>query len=244
MAADRSLIFKLNGKRPEELSIERLALYIKTLGELVGSSAFVRAKGVGAGSVEVSLVVKPAHYAALVERLTTAQNPKLAPTTVSTTVRELEEMITVDRVTAEVRAGRTKLLYLRGYTRDGGQAVGPVVQRYSVRGHIIGLEGKDATKHARIAEFGSTREIHGDFRTDDVADKLHKYLWKGVVEVSGVARWMRHADGQWELKTFRIEDAQPLSDVRPSEFLRDLREAIGEGVPPSQLVKASKSVRE
>jgi hypothetical protein len=243
MAADRTIVFKLNGKRPEELTIERLALYLRTLGELVGSNTSVRAKAIVGGSVEISLTVNRDYYPALVERLTTAQNPDRAAATVAKTVRQLEVMITEDCVTAEARAGRTKLFHLRGYAAEFGQAVGPIVQRHSVRGEIIGLEGKDATKHARIAEFGSAREVHGDFRDDAIAEKLLHYLWKGVVEISGTARWFRHADGYWELKAFHIDDAQAVADSRPSDFVRELREAFTGAETPTDLVKTSRTVR-
>lgn len=242
MAATRTVTFKLNGKRPEDLPIDRIGQYLKVLADLVGAAGSVRATALRAGSVAVDLTVAPHHYPALVERLSTARNPD-ASTAVAKVVRTIEQMISEDGVTAEVRAGRTKIFYLEGYAKSAGDPVGPVAQHYVVRGTLIGLEGKDATKHARIAEYGTDRELHGFFRDDDVAvaEKLTEYLWKGVIEVSGTAKWLRYPDGRWELKSFRIEDARALEGGRPSEFIRGLRTALGDS--GADVLAGAKQVR-
>lgn len=95
-----------------------------------------------------------------------------------------------------------------------------MLQRHVIRGQIIGLEGKDATKHVRIAEYGTGRELRGDFRDIQLASVLAAHLWGDVVELSGTARLMRHPDGIWELKTFRIDHVQELESGAPSEFVR------------------------
>src|SRR5690606_30205676 len=144
MSDDRTVTFKLNGKRPDDFTIERLAHYLRVLGDLVSSPGKVRARRITPGSVRVELAVEHDHYPTFVERLTSAKNPSRATSALRKSVSDLEEMITADKVTAEITAGRTKLLFLRGYASETGSIVGPIVQRHFVRGRVIGLEGKDA----------------------------------------------------------------------------------------------------
>lgn len=226
MSDDRTVTFKLNGKRPDDFTIDRLAQYLNALGDLVSSPGKVRVKRLTPGSVKVELAVENTHYPKFVERLTIAKNPARAPATLRKVVANLEDMVTADNVTAEVVAGRTKLLFLRGYERSTGAVLGPVIQRHAIRGKVIGLEGKDATKHVRIAEYGTGREIRGEFREADVAERLTRYLWKEVVELTGTARMLRHPDGTWEMKVFRVDGVDELESTSPSQVVHGLRQAL------------------
>lgn len=224
----RKATFKLLGGKPEDLQIERLARYLELVATLAGAPDKVRVLSLTGGSVKVALAVSRDHYPALVERVSTAQNPARATAAVTKAVHELREMITDDGMTAEFVAGRTRLMHLRGYERASGEVVGPVLQRWSVRGQVIGLEGKDATKHVRLSEYGTRREVRGDFRSDQLARRLVDHLWQEVVELSGMARMYRHPDGQWELRAFHVDDVKALDPTKPSEILGDLRAALGD----------------
>jgi hypothetical protein len=243
MDRDRSVIFKLRGKRLCELQPARVAQYVKLIAELVGSPDQVRFTKISEGSICAGLAVNPRHYPTFVERMTTAKTPSRASTTVAKTVHQLEEMITEDDMTAEVKAGRTKLLQLHGYSRETGSVIGPVIQPFNVRGQLIGLEGKDKTKHARIAEGGSSREVHGEIRDDSLAVALTAHLWRGAIEVSGVARLFRHPDGRWEIKHFRVEAFRPLDLDAPSAVMSQLREALGDASGAELLSKNVKTTR-
>lgn len=229
-AQRRTAVFKLNGKRPEDLPIERLAQYMRVLSDLVGPSEKVRVRGITASSVKFAVAVDPSHYATLVERMATAKNPDRASSTVTKAVRQLEKMVTEDNVTAEFSAGRTRLLYLRGYARETGAVLGPLAQRYSVRGQIIGLEGRDATKHVRLLEYGTGQELRGDFRSAELGRLLTQHLWGAVVELSGAARLLRYPDGRWELQSFHIDTVTELEVTRISDVVRALQGPLaGEG---------------
>lgn len=241
MSTDRTVTFKLNGKRPDDFTIERLAQYLNVLGDLVGSPGKVKVKKLAPGSVKVELAVERDHYPKFVERLTTAKNPSRAPATLRKVVAGLEEMVTEDNVTAEVTAGRTKLLYLRGYSRATGPVIGPIVQRHAIRGQVIGLEGKDATKHVRIMEFGTNREMRGEFRETELAEILVKHLWKDVVELTGTARMFRHPDGTWEIKSFRVDGVEELDSMAPSQVVRNLRQVLADiGLSKNPIGEAKK----
>lgn len=222
----RTAVFKLKGKSPQDLPIDRLAQYMRALADLLGSSEKVRLSGLKAGSVEFGLAVDALHYPVLIERITTASNRDRASSTVRKAITQIEAMITEDGVTAEFRAGRTRLLHLHGYSRENGVILGPLAQPFTVRGRIIGLEGKDATKHVRLQEYGTGREFRGDFRRDDLGRKLARYLWGEVVELSGAARLLRYPDGIWQLQSFHIEDVVELDASSVSDVMHAMRDPL------------------
>ena len=239
----RAATFKLNGGRPQDIPIERLIKYMSHLAELVGSSNSVRISGVSKGSVKFGLAVQQDYYATLVERVATAKNAQRASATVAKAVRGLEEMMTDDGLTGDFLVGKTKLLHLRGYSRAAGPVIGPVLQRYTVRAKVIGLEGKDATKHVRLIEHGTKRELRGDFRSDQLAVRLTEHLWKDVIEVSGMARMYRHPDGEWELRIFHVDDVKPVDPSRPSEVLQGLGNIFGDGATGSDARATARRIR-
>lgn len=244
MSDDRTVNFKILGKRPDDFTIERLARYLSVLADLAGGPDKVRVKKLTPGSVNVQLAVDSNHYPKFVERVTTAKNPERAPASLRKAVSDLEEMVTCDNVRAEITAGRTKLLYLRGYSRASGSVLGPVVQRYAVRGRVIGLEGKDATKHVRIAEYGTGREVRGEFRDEAIANQLTRLLWKDVAELAGTARLIRHPDGAWELRSFRVESVLELEQSSPSQVVSQLRKALAGVDLGTDPLREAKKLRE
>ncbi|MGQ0430503.1 MAG: hypothetical protein ACT4UQ_11270 [Gammaproteobacteria bacterium] len=240
----RTVTFRLVGKRPDELSFDRLMQYLRTVAELAGSPDRVRLRSLRPGSVQVDLAVSREEYPVVLGRFSSAKNPQLASLAVQKAVRKIEDMITEDNVRVEVVAGKTKVLQLRGYTRTTGSIIGPVVQPFTVRGQLVGLEGKDATKHARIVESGTKREVHGSLRDTSLAVRLKDCLWHGFVEVSGTARLFRHPDGFWELKAFHIERFRELEGAKPSDFVRTLRSAFKEIDLGDDPVAAAKRLRD
>jgi hypothetical protein len=239
----RTAVFKLNGRRPQDIPIERLLKYMSLVAELVGTSQSVRISGITKGSVKFGFAVLPNHFPTFVERVATAKNTKRAPATVTKAVRGLEEMITEDGLTGDFLVGTTKLLHLHGYTRMAGPVVGPVLQRYTVRARIVGLEGKDATKHVRLIEHGSNRELRGDFRNDQLAVRLTEHLWKEVVEVSGMARLFRHPDGEWELRAFHIDDVRSIDPSQPSDVIEGLRAVFSDRALAREATAAVRKIR-
>ena len=229
MSGERKATFRLKGKFPEQLTIERLAQYLRQLNQLVGASEKVRVTRVGRGSVLIDMQIDPEYYGTMVVRVSGSTNPTHADTGAQKAAAQLQEMITADQVRcAEFLANGTSLLKLKGFTPTHTEPLGPFSQPYAVRGRLVGLEGKDRTKHARIAEFGTDREISGEITDSDVARKLRGYLWGDVIELVGIGRLLRTRDGSWILRSFRIESFHELDDARPSTVVASLRSALGE----------------
>ncbi|KAA2283972.1 hypothetical protein [Arenimonas fontis] len=223
----RTVTFRLKGKFPSDFSIERIAQYLRAVSALVGDDG-VRLQKIGRGSVNFALEVPAANYPAVVYRVGQAKNPQLADPKAARAAVELETMISADQVTAEVLTGRTKILQLFGYRIGDAARIGPIAQSVSVRGRILGLEGKDRTKHARVEEYGTQREFSAEIVDEGLANRLKDYLWGEVIELKGTARLIRTAEGRWETKSFRLEAIAELGLARFSEVAASLRGEMNE----------------
>jgi len=239
----RKATFKLNGKKPVDFTIDRLGEYLRALSELVGRSDCVRITKITEGSVNCALAVPTTHYPAFLNRVASARNPDRAATGTAKSVAVLQEMITEDGVTAEIRAGRAKLFVLKGYVPAQGTLIGPLIQPFSVRGQIVGLEGKDATKHVRIAEHGTGREVRAEFRDAELGEELKKHLWKEIVELAGTARMVRHPTGEWEIRTFKCSDVHELDKASIADVMRELGSAMGDEAPSSAALSNLRKLR-
>lgn len=233
------IYFRLRGVKPGDLGLDRLQKYIAVIGELVGDASKVHLTAIRSGSVKLVLVPEPAYRGEMVRRVSNAHSRGAADAKTRRAITRLHELLIEDRSPgADFLTDDTILLRLRGYTTPEGEPVGPVVKHHALRGIVVGLEGKDKSKHARVIEHATGREFPVEIGSLELAETLKPYLWTNqVIELRGPSRWMRHADGEWELKRFVVEGVEPLDAEPLGEALLRLREAhqgsdwSGEGDP-------------
>jgi hypothetical protein len=104
---------------------------------------------------------------------------------------------------------------------------GPFRQDGTLEGQVIRVGGRDATVPIHLRD-GET--IHtGLNATVDVAQRIARHLYGAPVRVHGVSTWVRHADGAWELKAFRVNDFEVLDDAPLADVVARLRAVRGSG---------------
>ncbi len=239
METDQLVTFTISGKQPSDFTIERLAEYMRQLSDLVGAPEKIRVQKITPGSVKVRLTVDREHFPRLANRMASATAPS-ASRELRRTVESMREMLSEDGVSIEMRAGRSRIFHLRGYEREHGQVFGPIHQRYVARGQVIGLEGKDDTKHVRLLDVSTNRELRGEIREQGLAERLTGHLWKGIVEVAGTAKLSRLAEGTWVISQFRIDTVTELEDGTLADVLQRLHDVLGKDVIEAQLRGISK----
>ena len=45
-----------------------------------------------------------------------------------------------------------------------------------------------------------------------IAKRIAAHFFTTIIRADGIGRWVRHPEGQWEMKTFKINDFMPLTD--------------------------------
>lgn len=112
-------------------------------------------------------------------------------------------------------------------TREMAEEYGPFNEQGQLYGVPIMVGGKKKIVPVHIQD-GDV--IHNCEASRDVAADIAACLFTSHIRVFGVGRDMRNADGQWEMRSFRIShfeklDARPLAET--VERLRGITRKIG-----------------
>lgn len=237
------LTFKIRRKFPEDFLIDRLAKYLSQISTLVGSGA--RLASIKRGSVSIVLDVPHHAYPEVVTRVASARRSD-APAALRASIAKLQSMCEEDRVDAEMRPTKgARILYLNGFKTGPQHTVRSARQAFTVRGRLIGLEGKDDTKHARISEFATGSEVRGEVRAADVVLQLRELLFEPVVvEFFGSAILQRDEDGVWRAEELKIDRVERLTTASPSRVFSSTREALSKSGLSVQILQQSVKAKE
>jgi hypothetical protein len=122
--------------------------------------------------------------------------------------------------------GETELLVFPGRDRPKPQTYGPFNQEGHLDGVLISVGGRDETISIRLQNGDTT--YSGCETTRTIARELGKHLFEPL-RVYGIGRWIREADGQWNLRHFRIHRFDTLGTDSLRETVAALRAVPGNG---------------
>jgi hypothetical protein len=242
MKYDRTVTFVLLRKHPEDFTLDRLAKYLRVLNDLAGPTGRVRLKKMTPGSVTMKLATTSDYYPEFATRVSSSGRAEAGPS-IRKPREDLQAMVVEDNVDARIVApGGQSLLFLKGYRTKPTVQSGPIRQEHTVRGRVIGLEGKDETKHVRIAVYATPDEARAEVKDGQLALRLKDWLFTDVVvELSGPATFRRNGDGLWEATAFRAERAEPLSNESAADVLSMLKDSLDRAnVSTNELLEAKK----
>ena len=221
---DKNYSFTINGGyTPKTIPMERLAEYMTGLARMMGEEAYVHFDSVVEGSVALKARVDEPAQPKVRERVQAVRSGS-APVEIRKHFEALDEMLRRDNAFATLAGGEGVVVPFPGRNRPEPAVFGPFRQRGTIDGEVYRIGGKDSTKHVNI------RSSRGDlsvlWATEAVARRLLPHCWTGILRFSGEGSWIRHGDGRWELKTFRIDDFELLDDASLLEVVARLR-AVG-----------------
>lgn len=213
---------------PRDIPMARLAEYMAELARLLGETDQVHFADVINASVGLAAnVEKPAapKVAARIALLKSGVGPEDA---VRASAR-LDEMLAVDNATGELLANGAQIIRFPGRERPTPQVFGPFSEEGTIDGEIVRIGGTDDTIHVTLRD--GRRIYSACVATVEVARQLAPYLLGPYIRVHGTGRWMRHGDGGWELKQFRIRSFDVLESASLEEVVAKLRAVAGSSWP-------------
>lgn len=222
--ADKTYSFTISGGyTPKTISMERLAEYMTGLARMMGEEAYVHFDSVVEGSVALQARVDEPAQPKVRERVQAVRSGS-APVEVRRHFDSLDDMLRRDNAYATLASDDDVVVPFPGRNRPEPVVFGPFRQRGRIDGEVYRIGGKDTSKHVNI------RSSRGDlsvlWATEAVARRLLPHRWAGILRFSGEGSWLRHGDGRWELKSFRIDDFEPLDGASLLEVVMRLR-AVG-----------------
>ncbi len=199
----------------------RLAEYLADLSVLLGEHDSVHFMHVDEGSLVLVQTVDGPAQPKVKERVQAVRHGG-GPVEARKAYRNIDERLAKDNSTGDLSETDTPILQFPGRDRRPPQLFGPFNQTDKLTGVIIALGGKRDPVSVTMLD-GEQSFVCRASR--DMARRLAQHLFVDTVRVSGIGRWFRNADGEWELKVFRIEDYEVLDPVPLVDAVDQLRKA-------------------
>lgn len=211
----------VNSYTPATLPMARLVDYLAEYARLLGETEHVHFDRVIDGSAQLAAWAdEPAVPKVRVRLLTAAAGN--ASDDVERAIRKLDDLLAEDNASGQLLdAQGAEIIAFPGRERPQPQVFGPFSQEGSIEGEIVSIGGKDETIHVHIRDEGTV--YTSCVATKELARELGHHLLGAPVRLQGTGRWMRHGDGTWELRHFRINSFDVLKVDPIGSIVNELR---------------------
>jgi hypothetical protein len=207
--AYREYKFKIDAYTPDTIPMQRLAQYLTDLSTLLGNRDRVHFNRVEAGSTTPVIRVEWEAEPKVRERVHKIKT-KEAPDDVLKAEREINRMLAEDNAIGVLQDPvGGKVLQFPGRELLKKLVFGPITQPGVFQGVPISVGGERDPVPIHL-EDGKDKHIVWARRT--VAKDIAQYLFTAPIRVEGAGRWIRHADGEWELLDFRVQNYKLVED--------------------------------
>jgi hypothetical protein len=221
---------------PKTIPLDRLAAYIAGVARLLGESANVHLEAIEEGSVAIRVDVDEPARPKVRERVR-AIRAGSAPKDALKAYKDLDDMLLKDNAIGTLAGDAEDVVVpFPGKRRPQPIVFGPFRQAGHIDGQVYRIEGKDDTKHVGVRD--GDRDYGSLITSEAVALRLRHQLWDKTLRFYGMGSWLRHGNGAWELKNFRINDFEVLDEAPLDEVVRRLR-----AVPGAELAQVPDAVQ-
>lgn len=214
------IILEIKNLHPDELTLNRMAAYMREFSTLLGAHDKLRFSAVRIGST--CIVAKPSSAGGIsaIRKRVLAASKGDGPKEAIAAFDKLSSMASDDGTPAKILDGVFPLAFLRA-----NRPISPALRIYD-RGHVSGvLEGllRDSRSGAVKAKLRPADGPQINCTVDKkMAPRIGEYFLCPV-RVYGPAQWERNSDGQWSCVELQIEDVIKLNTAPLSEALENLR---------------------
>jgi len=215
MIDDDIYTFKIDAYTPETIPMARLAEYMAVLAEMFGEKGSVHFKELQTGSVKLLSRVQREAAPKVRVNVSNARSGDGSPEAAKA-YKKANKMLRDDNAAANLELQGSNILEFPGRKMLAPPRLGPFNQNVEIDGTLVRVGGKDKTAHATIEDSegnGSIFEV-----TRELAMSLAHHLFEKPIRLSGVGRFVRTEEGQWECLSlrgtaFKILNADSLIDV-------------------------------
>lgn len=202
--------------------MQRLALYLAELADMLGSIEHVHFSSVTPGSAMLNIDIDELRYS---EVLTSVREAPAGKGTARQLkgYRELQRLMEEDGTAGEIldHSSRSIMLFAKSSNDESPLSIN---KQGSVQGRLYRIGGKDETVPVRLE--GANGETLNCEASTEIAQQLSALLFQQV-RVSGPGIWERSPDGGWKLKKLKIESFQKLDSSKLGSVLAKLQAAGG-----------------
>lgn len=220
--------FRIAGSyKPGDIPMERLGEYLVALGDLLGEKSAVHFDRLTESSTVVHAKVDTAAMPKVEKRVRSVAAGE-GSRGARNAYNRLDDMLRADNATGSLTGGDGNVIRVdfQGRDRPAELKYGPIKQMGTLDGEVVRVEGRDATVHVGIVDGTETYSLEAP---EAMGRELASLFRIGTVRFHGEGSWLRHGDGRWELRRFKIDRIDSKLDRAPvKDVLEELRK-IGSG---------------
>jgi len=211
---------------PETIPMERLARYMQNLAAMLGHQNAVHFHKLKLGSTHIVTKIDHEDVPKVASHLSKMREGEGSPEAKKAQA-EIDKLLSQDNATGFVYEDNdegAEIITFPGVSRPRPVSYGPFNQEGSIDGILISVSGADQTVHIQLQN--GDIKYTGIETNRDIARNLAKHMYEPV-RIFGTGRWLRDQEGNWILKTFRVDKFIALADDDLKDAIEKMREIEG-----------------
>jgi hypothetical protein len=202
------------------MPMARLAEYMAELARVLGEPSAVHFERLDTGSTILVHKVEREAVPKVTARVVAIRRGD-APSDAERAAKALNRLLRDDDAVGVLQEKTDGAVIIRFPGREIQEERFPSVKEVgTIDGVLTRLEGSDQTIHIGLEVAG--RQVSGCYTDRETAKRLARHFFEPI-RLFGRGSWSRDGDGVWTLRSFRIENFEPLSNSPLSEAIADLR---------------------
>lgn len=225
--------FIIEGFTPETLPLARQTVYLGLLAKLLGSSNHVHFRGIEAGSAIIRLEVEPEYKDEVAKNILKATLPESSN---HKYYNRINQELADDHTNGSLIVESQSLSSTNDFDRlvfdgivknhDGKSEFFPKIKG-QLQGFIRGMD-KDKNRDLVWITLETAQTTHRQLYCDlNLAQEIAKDYLTDPIRIYGIGDWTRSHDGNWQIKSFKIEKFEVLVDRPVTETFAELQKIYG-----------------
>ncbi|MGY2184683.1 hypothetical protein [Pseudomonas sp. SDO5591_S426] len=217
----KELTLYLDDLTPGQLSMKRLADYLRALSVLYGSEESVHFDRVESGSAQLKSLVDEKAFPLIMNQVREVSGG-LGKKSAVAAYKTLSGYMALDRTGGSIRSEGAQIFQFPRVKLEEPPL--RIIKPSSIQGRLYSVGGKDETVPVRIE--GADNESLLCEADVAVAERLAQFLFKPV-RLHGDGEWVRSDEGAWKLVKLKISTFTKLEDIGFKEAIARLKAAGG-----------------
>jgi len=218
--------FKISVYAAATMPMARLAEYMGDIATLLGESKYVHFSHLEDGSTIIRLVEEDEALSKIDERLARTRQGE-GPSDANEAIKRINRKLREDNGTGSLtEITGAEIIGFPG-CEAAEDSFGAFNQQGSLDGVVIVVGGKGDPVPVHIQCLENADLVHNCYAARDVAKTLARYIFGPELRVSGTGRWLRDAEGNWNLDRFTIASFEVLNEEPLTSVVASLRAVKG-----------------
>ncbi len=218
----REYRFKIEAFTPETMPLLTLTDYLRDVAEMFSAQKNMHLIRIDEGSTSLALLIDRKAEKQIRQRVREIENGTAPQKAIEAFERVNRRLGEQTNGAAIIDPTGDKLIVFPGQEK-ATLAYGPFSQQDTIDGIPV-MVGGTREREVSVHLEGRKKETYVCYASRVVAKRIAAHLFTTVIRVEGTGRWMRHPDGKWEMRYFKINDFESLANTSEISLKKSIEE--------------------